>query len=63
MPVGLFTSHDVSVWINEVEIGVWTSPGDYGDRRGKYTPIIDAVLFSSLKKESENRIEILRQSS
>jgi predicted transcriptional regulator len=29
---------DISVWINEVEIGVWTSPGDYGDRRGKYTP-------------------------
>jgi predicted transcriptional regulator len=29
---------DISVWINEVEIGVWTSPGDFGDRRGKYTP-------------------------
>jgi predicted transcriptional regulator len=29
---------DISVWINEVEIGFWTSPGDYGDRRGKYTP-------------------------
>jgi predicted transcriptional regulator len=29
---------DISVWINEVKIGVWTSPGDFGDRRGKYTP-------------------------
>jgi predicted transcriptional regulator len=29
---------DISLWINEVEIGVWTSPGDFGDRRGKYTP-------------------------
>ncbi|MDR1970423.1 MAG: helix-turn-helix domain-containing protein [Treponema sp.] len=29
---------DISVWINEVEIGVWTSPGDFGDRRGRYTP-------------------------
>jgi predicted transcriptional regulator len=29
---------DISVWINGVEIGVWTSPGDFGDRRGKYTP-------------------------
>jgi predicted transcriptional regulator len=29
---------DISVWINEVEIGIWTSPGDFGDRRGKFTP-------------------------
>ena len=29
---------DISVWINEVEIGVWTSPGDFGDRRGRFTP-------------------------
>ncbi|MDR2535057.1 MAG: helix-turn-helix domain-containing protein [Treponema sp.] len=29
---------DISVWINEVEIGVWTSPGDFGDQRGKFTP-------------------------
>jgi predicted transcriptional regulator len=29
---------DISVWINEKEIGVWTSPGDFGDRRGKITP-------------------------
>ncbi|AEF83262.1 ArsR/SmtB family transcription factor [Leadbettera azotonutricia] len=29
---------DISVWINEMFIGTWTSPGDFGDRRGKYTP-------------------------
>jgi len=29
---------DISVWINEKEIGVWTSPGDFGDRQGKFTP-------------------------
>ena len=30
---------DISVWINEREVGVWTSPGDFGDRRGKFTPL------------------------
>jgi predicted transcriptional regulator len=29
---------DITVWINDVEIGFWTSPGDFGDRRGRYTP-------------------------
>ncbi|MGO8692482.1 MAG: ArsR/SmtB family transcription factor [Rectinemataceae bacterium] len=29
---------DISLWINMVEIGMWTSPGDYGDKRGKLTP-------------------------
>jgi predicted transcriptional regulator len=29
---------DITLWINGVEIGSWTSPGDYGDRRGKLTP-------------------------
>jgi predicted transcriptional regulator len=29
---------DISVWINDINIGVWTSPGDFGDRRGKFTP-------------------------
>jgi predicted transcriptional regulator len=29
---------DVSVWINGTEIGTWTSPGDFGDKRGVYTP-------------------------
>jgi len=29
---------DITLWINEVRVGVWTSPGDYGDKRGKLTP-------------------------
>lgn len=29
---------DITMWINKNEIGTWTSPGDFGDRRGKYTP-------------------------
>jgi len=29
---------DITVWMNGVEIGTWTSPGDFGDKRGKFTP-------------------------
>lgn len=29
---------DISFAFNEVSLGIWTSPGDYGDQRGKYTP-------------------------
>ena len=29
---------DITVWINKVEIGTWTCPGDFGDKRGKFTP-------------------------
>jgi predicted transcriptional regulator len=29
---------DITIWINGVEIGTWTSPGDFGDVRGKLTP-------------------------
>jgi len=29
---------DITLWINNVEVGTWTSPGDFGDRRGKFTP-------------------------
>ncbi|NVK56140.1 MAG: MarR family transcriptional regulator [Alteromonadaceae bacterium] len=29
---------DICVSVNGVELGVWTSPGDFGDRRGVYTP-------------------------
>lgn len=29
---------DITLWINGVEVGTWTSPGDFGDRRGKFTP-------------------------
>lgn len=29
---------DITIWVNGKEIGTWTSPGDYGDKRGVYTP-------------------------
>jgi predicted transcriptional regulator len=29
---------DITIAINGREIGVWTSPGDFGDKRGVYTP-------------------------
>ena len=29
---------DITMWINNVELGSWTSPGDFGDRRGALTP-------------------------
>lgn len=29
---------DISVWVNGIRIGTWTSPGDFGDVRGTYTP-------------------------
>jgi len=29
---------DITMWINGIEIGTWTCPGDFGDRNGKLTP-------------------------
>ncbi|TXK85302.1 hypothetical protein [Paenibacillus sp. N3.4] len=29
---------DITVWVNGLEIGTWTSPGDFGGRRGKLNP-------------------------
>lgn len=29
---------DITLWVNKKEVLTWTCPGDYGDRRGKYTP-------------------------
>ncbi|MFA9560065.1 helix-turn-helix domain-containing protein [Evansella sp. AB-rgal1] len=29
---------DISFYLNNVKLGTWTSPGDYGDNQGKYTP-------------------------
>lgn len=29
---------DISVWVNDALVGTWTSPGDFGDKRGAYTP-------------------------
>lgn len=30
---------DITVWINNVEIGTWTSPADFGGQRGLLTPL------------------------
>ncbi|OPA75592.1 transcriptional regulator [Paenibacillus selenitireducens] len=29
---------DISFYLNQVKLGIWTSPGDFGDNRGKYNP-------------------------
>lgn len=29
---------DISLWVNDVMVGTWTSPGDFGDKRGIHTP-------------------------
>ena len=29
---------DITFWLNDKEIGTYTSPGDFGGRNGKYTP-------------------------
>jgi predicted transcriptional regulator len=29
---------DISVWINDVHLGAWTSPADFGGERGRFTP-------------------------
>lgn len=29
---------DITLWINNIEVGTWTSPGDFGDRKGRLTP-------------------------
>ena len=29
---------DITLWINDVEVGTWTSPGDFGGERGRVTP-------------------------
>jgi len=29
---------DISIWVNGRKAGYWTSPGDFGDRRGVYSP-------------------------
>ena len=29
---------EISLWVNNVKIGTWISPSDFGDKRGLYTP-------------------------
>jgi predicted transcriptional regulator len=30
---------DITVWINDTDCGTWTSPGDFGARRGRLNPL------------------------
>ena len=29
---------DISLWVNDVEVGMWQSPGDFGERAGRFSP-------------------------
>lgn len=29
---------DITLWINDIELGTWRSPGDFGGRRGQFCP-------------------------
>jgi predicted transcriptional regulator len=43
---------DITLWVNDVRIGTWTSPGDLGGRRGRHTPRwwkADSSQFGELK--------------
>jgi predicted transcriptional regulator len=46
---------DITLWVNEVEIGTWTSPGDFGDKRGVFTPLwwkLEGSQYGLLKRWS-----------
>lgn len=48
---------DITMWINDVEIGTWVSPGDFGDKRGKFTPLwwkLEGSQYGLLKHWSVN---------
>lgn len=43
---------DITFWINDIEIGTFTSPGDFGGKRGIFTPLFwktDSTQFGLLK--------------
>lgn len=48
---------DITIRVNDVELLTFTSPGDFGGRRGKYTPVywpITSTQFGLLKKVAVN---------
>lgn len=48
---------DITCWINDIEIGKWTSPGDFGGEKGVLTPDwweIEETQYGLLKKWSVN---------
>ena len=43
---------DITLWINDVEVGTWESPSDFGGRRGKLNPAwwsMDKTQYGMLK--------------
>jgi predicted transcriptional regulator len=44
---------DITLWINGIEVGMWTSPADFGGERGRHTPewwSVDQTNFGLLKR-------------
>jgi predicted transcriptional regulator len=44
---------DITLWINDIEIGTWTSPGDFGGEKGRLTPAwwqMDQTQYGVLKR-------------
>jgi predicted transcriptional regulator len=44
---------DITLWINDIECGTWTSPGDFGGRRGELNPSFwsdGSTQYGKLKK-------------
>ncbi len=44
---------DITFWVNGHELLTWTSPGDFGGRRGKFTPdywFINSTQYGLLKE-------------
>ncbi|WP_454854509.1 ArsR/SmtB family transcription factor [Rhizobium binxianense] len=49
---------DITLWINDHRIGTWTSPGDFGDKRGVFTPAwwkLEGSQYGKLKTWRVNR--------
>ncbi|WP_157014347.1 ArsR/SmtB family transcription factor [Mesorhizobium xinjiangense] len=49
---------DITLCVNGVELGSWTSPGDFGDKRGVYTPSwwkLAGSQYGMLKSWTVNR--------
>jgi predicted transcriptional regulator len=49
---------DITLWINDVEIGTWTSPGDFGGKRALHMPDwwnIEGTTYGLLKQWSVNQ--------
>ena len=53
---------DITLWLNDVELGSWTSPADFGGSRGKLTPAwqpTHATQYGLLKTWQVTREETL----